>query len=404
MQPMNPDAATLWRRPRWLLALLLAGLGTIGPFSIDTYLPAFAGIAQSLGATPVQMQQTLSAYLFGVAVMNLFHGAISDSVGRRPVVLWGVAAFTLASVGCALASSIGALVFFRAVQGMATGAGMVVSRAVIRDMYPPTEAQKVMSMVTMFFGIAPMVAPLVGGLLFVFVGWRSVFWFLAAVGAVLWISNQRLLPETLHHTQRQPLNVRNLMLGYRQLGSNTRFLALALAGGVPFNGMFLYVLSAPVFLGEHLKLAPQHFFWLFILIIIGIMSGAFLSGRLAGRITPQRQIRAGFVVMGVVSVVNVALSLALPPNVWWSMLPISLFSLGWALMTPSVTLLVFDQAPDRRGMAASLQSSIASTANGLVAGVVAPLVMHSVLGLALTSMAMMAIGALAWLWVRPRLP
>lgn len=401
---MNPDAATLWQRPRWLLALLLAGLGTIGPFSIDTYLPAFAGIAQSLGATPVQMQQTLSAYLFGVAVMNLFHGAISDSVGRRPVVLWGVAAFTLASVGCALASSIGALVFFRAVQGMATGAGMVVSRAVIRDMYPPTEAQKVMSMVTMFFGMAPMVAPLVGGLLFVFVGWRSVFWFLAAVGAALWISNQRLLPETLHHSQRQPLNVRNLMLGYRQLGSNTRFLALALAGGVPFNGMFLYVLSAPVFLGEHLKLAPQHFFWLFILIIIGIMSGAFLSGRLAGRITPQRQIRAGFVVMLVVSVLNVALSLALPPNVWWSMLPISLFSLGWALMTPSVTLLVLDQAPDRRGMAASLQSSIASTANGLVAGVVAPLVMHSVLGLALTSMAMMAIGALAWLWVRPRLP
>ena len=401
---MNPDAATLWRRPRWLLALLLAGLGTIGPFSIDTYLPAFAGIAQSLGATPVQMQQTLSAYLFGVAVMNLFHGAISDSVGRRPVVLWGVAAFTLASVGCALASSIGALVFFRAVQGMATGAGMVVSRAVIRDMYPPTEAQKVMSMVTMFFGMAPMVAPLVGGLLFVFVGWRSVFWFLAAVGAVLWISNQRLLPETLHHSQRQPLNVRNLMLGYRQLGSNTRFLALALAGGVPFNGMFLYVLSAPVFLGEHLKLAPQHFFWLFILIILGIMSGAFLSGRLAGRITPQRQIRAGFLVMGVVSVVNVALNLALPPNVWWSMLPVSLFSLGWALMTPSVTLLVLDQAPDRRGMAASLQSSIASTANGLVAGVVAPLVMHSVLGLALTSMAMMAIGALAWLWVRPRLP
>ncbi len=401
---MNPDAATLWRRPRWLLALLLAGLGTIGPFSIDTYLPAFAGIAQSLGATPVQMQQTLSAYLFGVAVMNLFHGAISDSVGRRPVVLWGVAAFTLASVGCALASSIGALVFFRAVQGMATGAGMVVSRAVIRDMYPPTEAQKVMSMVTMFFGMAPMVAPLVGGLLFVFVGWRSVFWFLAAVGAALWISNQRLLPETLHPSQRQPLNVRNLMLGYRQLGSNTRFLALALAGGVPFNGMFLYVLSAPVFLGEHLKLAPQHFFWLFILIILGIMSGAFLSGRLAGRITPQRQIQAGFLVMLVVSVLNVALNLAWPPNVWWSMLPVSLFSLGWALMTPSVTLLVLDQAPDRRGMAASLQSSIASTANGLVAGVVAPLVMHSVLGLALTSMATMAIGALAWLWVRPRLP
>ena len=215
---MNPDASTLWPRPRWALALLLAGLASLGPFAIDTYLPAFGGIAVSIGATPIEMQQTLSAYLFGFAVMNLFHGALSDSLGRRPVVLWGIGVFTLASAGCALAPNVGTLVFFRALQGMASGAGAVVSRAVIRDMYPPTEAQKVMSMVTMFFGMAPMVAPLVGGLLFVFVGWRSVFWFLAAVGAVLWISNQRLLPETLHGAQRQALNVRNLMLGYRQLG------------------------------------------------------------------------------------------------------------------------------------------------------------------------------------------
>ena len=102
---MNPDAATLWRAPRWALAVLLACLGMLGPFSIDTYLPAFTGIAQSIGASPVEMQQTLSAYLFGFAVMNLFHGALSDSFGRRPVVLWGVALFTVASAGCALADS-----------------------------------------------------------------------------------------------------------------------------------------------------------------------------------------------------------------------------------------------------------------------------------------------------------
>ena len=115
---MNPDAHTLWRAPRWAFAVLLACLGMLGPFAIDTYLPAFAGIAQSIGATPVQMQQTLSAYLFGFAVMNLFHGALSDSFGRRPVVLWGVALFTLASVGCALSLTIGQLVFFSAVQGI----------------------------------------------------------------------------------------------------------------------------------------------------------------------------------------------------------------------------------------------------------------------------------------------
>ena len=164
---MNPDAHILWRGPRWKLAVLLACLGMLGPFSIDTYMPAFSGIARSLGATPVQMQQTLSAYLFGFALMNLFHGALSDSLGRRPVVLWGIGVFTLASVGCALSQTIGQLVFFRALQGMSAGAGMVVSRAIIRDMFPPADAQRVMSQVTIYFGVAPAVAPLVGGWLFV---------------------------------------------------------------------------------------------------------------------------------------------------------------------------------------------------------------------------------------------
>ncbi len=151
---MNPDANLIWRAPRWALAILLASLGMLGPFAIDTYLPAFAGIAESIDATPVQMQQTLSAYLFGFAAMNLFHGALSDSFGRRPVVLTGIAAFTLASVGCALSESIASLVLFRTLQGMSTGAGIVVSRAIIRDMFPPSEAQRMMSQVTIFFGAA----------------------------------------------------------------------------------------------------------------------------------------------------------------------------------------------------------------------------------------------------------
>jgi DHA1 family bicyclomycin/chloramphenicol resistance-like MFS transporter len=165
--PMTPEAQKLWRAPQWAFSILLALLGMLGPFSIDTYLPAFAGISQSLGATPVQMQQTLSAYLFGFAFMALFHGSISDSFGRRPVVLWGLAAFTVASIGCALSQSIGQLIFFRAMQGLCTGAGIVISRAVIRDVYPPSQAQKVMSQVTIFFGVAPAIAPMVGGWLLI---------------------------------------------------------------------------------------------------------------------------------------------------------------------------------------------------------------------------------------------
>ena len=401
---MNPQANMLWTGPKWALAVLLAVLGMLGPFSIDTYLPAFAGIATALGATPVEMQQTLSAYLFGFAFMNLFHGALADSFGRRPVVLWGIALFTIASAGCALSQSIGQLVFFRAVQGLSTGAGIVVSRAVIRDMFPPAQAQQVMSQVTIYFGVAPAVAPIVGGWLFVHTGWHSIFWFLALVGAILWITNFRLLPETLHPSHRQPFNVRHLMRGYWALGSSPKFLLLALASGVPFNGMFLYVLSAPAFLGEHLKLEPTQFFWFFILTISGIMGGAWLSGRLAGRIAPKRQIRHGFVIMFVVGIANVALNTVLEPHPAWALLPIAIFSFGWALMVPVVTLLVLDLVPERRGMASSLQAFVGSTANGVVAGVISPLVMHSALGLATASLLMMCIGLTSWMYLHHRWP
>ena len=218
---MNPDAHKLWQGPQWVFAVLLALLGMLGPFSIDTYLPAFADITRSLDATPVQMQQTLSAYLFGFAFMSLFHGAISDSFGRRPVVLWGLAAFTLASAGCALSDSIGQLIFFRAMQGLSTGAGIVVSRAVIRDMFPPSQAQKVMSQVTIFFGVAPAIAPMVGGWMLAHVNWAGIFWFLTGVGVVLWVAIYRALPETLHVTQRQGFNPKNLMAGYWQRPDET---------------------------------------------------------------------------------------------------------------------------------------------------------------------------------------
>ena len=161
MHPVDPKS--LWKAPLWTLSILLAMLAMLGPFSIDTYIPAFAAIGHSLQASPIQMQQTLSAYLFGFAFMNLFHGALSDSFGRRPVILSGLAVFIAASTGCALAQNVGQLILFRALQGLSTGAGIVVSRAVVRDVFALAEAQRVMSQITIFFGVAPAVAPIAGG-------------------------------------------------------------------------------------------------------------------------------------------------------------------------------------------------------------------------------------------------
>jgi DHA1 family bicyclomycin/chloramphenicol resistance-like MFS transporter len=237
---------------------------------------------------------------------------------------------------------------------------------------------------------------MIGGVLFAHLGWHSVFWFLTAVGLVLWAANFKLLPETLHVTQRQPLKVSNLMQGYWKLGLDPRFFLLALASGIPFNGMFLYVLSAPVFLGEHMALLPTQFFWFFVLTISGIMAGAFVSGRMAGRLAPKQQIKYGFSIMLSIAVINLLANALFTAHVSWAMFPVAIFSFGWAMMVPVVTLLVLDLHPDRRGMASSLQAFIGSSANGLVAGVIAPLVMHSTVGLAAASLAMLSVGLLAW--------
>jgi DHA1 family bicyclomycin/chloramphenicol resistance-like MFS transporter len=163
-------------------------------------------------------------------------------------------------------------------------------------------------------------------------------------------------------------------------------------------------LSAPAFLGEHLALAPTQFFWFFVLTIGGIMGGAWVSGRMAGKVTPKRQIRIGFAIMLLIAVVNLIANWLFNPHVSWALLPIAIFAFGWAMMVPVVTLLVLDLHPERRGMASSLQACIGASANGLVAGLIAPLVMHSTVLLAASSLSMMCVGLFAWFYVRRRWP
>lgn len=395
------EAPVLLRAPQWALAALLASLSAIGPFAIDTYLPAFAGIAQSIGASDAQMQQTLSAYLIAFAAANLFHGPLSDRFGRRPVILGGLLVFGLGSLGCALADSIEWLVFWRVVQGLSAGAGTVISRAVIRDLFPPQRAQAVMSQVTMIFGIAPAIAPMIGGWLYLTLGWAAIFWFLVVYAWSMAAANWWLLPESLAPERRQSIALGPLLAAYRQLVVDRRFLLLALASGVPFNAFFLYVLSAPAFLGQVLGLGPHQFFWLFVCSIAGIMIGAWLSGRLAGRVRPQTQVMIGFMLMAGVGLLNLFNQAWHAPSVLSALLPVGVLSLGWSMLMPAVTLLVLDLFPERRGMASSLQSVVSSIASALVAGLVSPLVMHSGLLLAAASLALVACGAVSW-WAMTR--
>jgi len=271
-----------------------------------------------------------------------------------------------------------------------------VGRAMIRDLFGPEDAQRLMSLVTLFFGLAPAVAPVIGGWLFTGLGWRAIFWFLAAVGLLLVVVGWRFLPETLAPTGRQSFHLVPLLKGYEEVGINARFLLLSLAVGFNFNAFFLYIVSAPVFLGEHLHLGPQQYAWLFLPSIVGIMIGAQMSGRAAGRHTPAQTVKRAYLFMGTASVANLIYAIAVPPSLPWAMVPIMVYGIGFAMAMPSISLITLDLFPTRRGMAASLQGFVSGMVNTLTAGVISPALSHNTVWLAAGMFAMLACGLASW--------
>lgn len=389
-------ASTTARQPeKRSIAFLLAALSALGPFSIDTYLPSFHEIAEKLGATQLQVQQTLAAYLVAFAVMTLWHGAISDRFGRRRVILVALACFGLASAGCALASSIEQLWFWRAMQGVTAGAGMVVSRAIVRDLYDGAAAQRLMAQITMMFALAPAIAPVIGGWLQTFFGWRSVFAFLVLSTAALWVACWKLLPETLPPEKRQSLKPAYLGRTYWKVMSSPPFLFACAAISLNFGGFFVYVLSAPVFLMQHLGVHETGFLWLFGPAMAGMIGGSWLSGRLAGKISFSRTIALGYLLMAIAAIANLCLNLALPPALPWSVLPVFVYTLGMSLTMPCLSILALDPFPAQRGLAASCQSFFQSSFNTVIAALIAPALWGSTLSLAWGMAGMMAIGGIA---------
>lgn len=380
----------------WSLATLLAALAMLGPFSIDMYLPAFAAIGQDLRASPLAMQQTLSAYLFAFALMMLWHGALSDALGRRPVILANLVVYAVGTLGCAIAGNIESLWLARAAQGISAGAGIVVGRAIIRDHYHGADAQRVMSRITLMFSIAPVLAPVLGGAILAAAGWRALFWVLLVMVAGLLAWSLRALPESLPASARQSLHPRALGRNYRAVLLRGDFLLLALVPASNFCGFFVYVASAPTFVVELLGRSAQGFAWLFLPMIGGIVAGATLSGRLAGRLSPQRTVRIAYSLMATGVVLNLLISWLLPGTLPWTVLPIMIFTAGTSLAQPSVTLLLLDLFPAVRGMTSSLQGFLQFTLSGIVAGTVAPIVSHSLPSLAATMAAFALASSVLW--------
>ncbi len=382
------------------IALLLASMAALGPFSIDTYLPSFHDIGQSLQATAIEVQQTLSVYLLALAVMTLWHGALSDRFGRRRVILVALALFGAASAGCAFATSIAQLWLWRGLQGMTAGAGMVVTRAIVRDLFDGPPAQRLIAQITMMFALAPAIAPMIGGWLQTWFGWRSVFAFLVLSTATLWIACWRLLPETLPPEKRQSLHPAYLGKAYWNVLTSPRFLLASGALSLNFAGFFVYVMSAPVFLMTLLGVSETSFLWLFGPAMGGLMLGSGLAGRLAGRRSPEATVKLGYGIMAAAALFNVSLNLVLPASLPWGVAPLFLYTLGMSLAMPNLTLFALDPFPDNRGMAASCQTFMQSGFNSLVAAVIAPAVWGSTLSLALAMTGLLVLGSLSALLYR----
>jgi len=388
------------------LTILLAALAMFGPFSIDTLFPAFPNLAQQLAVDEATIQQTVSVYLLSYGLMSLAHGPLSDAWGRKPVIIGGLVVFTIASVGCALAKDLTSLLLFRALQGLSAGVGMIVGRAIIRDLYQGAQAQRLMSQVMMIFGIAPAIAPIIGGwILLAGFDWPVIFWFLVIFSLLLLLSSALWLPETHARALRIPLIPRALLRNYLHISLNRRFVWLALSSGFSFGGIFLYIAAAPAFVMKHLGLGEGSFGWLFIPIIGGMVIGMFLSGRMAGHISAGKQIGLGFICCGVGASSNIVYASHVTQlHVPWAVLPMGLCSLGVALIFPVLTLAVLDLYPQQRGLAASLQSFVQLMTNALVAGLLAPLLQTQPLYLALGAASLLLLGFVCWLYRQPPSP
>ena len=385
------------RRPR--LALLLGLLATVGAFSIDAFFPSLRAIAHDLDVSYLAAQQAVTAYMVPYAIMSLVHGSLSDALGRRRVVLAGLGVYALASLGCALAPGFGALLACRALQGVVAGAGHIVGRAIIRDRFSGVQAQRLMSAITVIFGLGPALAPVIGGWVHVWFGWRAVFATMALYGLGLLAFAYLRLPETHPHELRAPLHVGHLARRLGAIAIDPRFLGLAYSSSLCFIAMQMYIGAAPAIILDHWHLGETQFAALTLPIIGGYVIAGYASGRMAGRVSPERQVRLGYrVLMALTAAMFLLQWQVADPPIFLQQLLLVGTSVGVQLVFPIVTLRIFDLFPEARGATSSLQSFSSLLLGTLIMGLAAPALSGSLLMLA----AMALLGAVAawglWQW------
>jgi DHA1 family bicyclomycin/chloramphenicol resistance-like MFS transporter len=386
-------------RPVWLLTLVLASLAMLGPFTVDTIFPAYPEVGRDVGVDSTAMQQVTSVYLLSYGAMSIFHGPLSDSLGRKPVMLGGLAGYVLASGVCVLAPTFEVLLAGRVAQGLFAGAATIVGRAVIRDLYSGAQAQRMMARVLMVFALAPAVAPVVGGEILRFGTWHAIFWFVAGYAVLTAVLTALVLPETHPPHARQPLRPGAVVGGLWEVARSWPFERLALCTTFTFASYFIYVAGAPIIVVDLLGGGERDFWLLFVPMIAGMMTGSWLSTRLADRVEPRHLVDAAMAALVVAAGANVLL-MATQPVLPWAVAGPALLGVAIGVVFPLLQLAMLDLFPERRGSAASMASFASLLFNAALAGVGVPLVDGSLLQVAAASAALALLGAAFWAWHR----
>ncbi|MBE7218179.1 MAG: multidrug effflux MFS transporter [Caulobacteraceae bacterium] len=319
----------------WGEVMLLGGLTMFGSVAMDMYLPALPHIAGVLHASPRAAQATISIFLFGLAAGQLVFGPLSDRWGRRPPILWGVALFVLSTAGCAIVTDAGVLIALRLLQAVGACAGMVVARAVVRDRYEDNEVLHVFSLLTLVFGVAPVLAPLVGGWVLAVAGWRAIFAVQAAFGVLVGLIAFVALPESRSQATRLKARAERPGRSYLALLRKRRLVGYLLTGSLSGAALFSYITAAPEVVMGVFHIPAEHFGWVFGTNSVGLIAAGQLNARLARRIYPQRLLMGALLVAIAAAAVLVVDAYTGWAGVWGVLVPLFVVISGFGMSQPN---------------------------------------------------------------------
>ncbi len=381
------------------LTLLLAALTALGPLSIDMYLPSLPDIAHVLGAPQARVQLTVSYYLIGFAVGQIFYGPLSDRYGRRPVLLAALAIYVTGTGVCALAQSIDPLLGARFLQGVGGAGSIVLARAIVRDLYAGVRAARELSLMGSISAFAPIVAPMIGGVLQIAFGWRASFVLMGLAAIVATALAARLLPETLRKRSSEPFSLPFLFKSYGAVLRHRGFLAYLGIISVSFAGLFAWISGGAVVLEEVYGFSPVKFGFTFSLGAAGYMVGATIASRLVVRLGLDHMMALGVGAIAIGGLVFAA-AVALHVDGIWLMIAMAVFLAGMGLAIPQAMAGALTPFPDRAGTAASLMGLVQQTAAAVVAAAVGDYLGHSAWPVAGVVVSMSCLTFLIWLFTR----